>query len=151
MLGKLVRRFLLPKDEIVRWSPTITGHSGNEERKQLFHNGIYLTVTAPIFHADETWVHFAVHNESHKALGLGAAGIHLLAGPNAQPVRCNVIRTGGSLEGREHTSVMVDAGRSETDVLAFFDPMPKFESLCLCIEMKWIFAPHLLFMIPFKT
>lgn len=136
------------KPEIVDWSPTLPGHSGDDQIKQLFHLGISLITSCPYFNPDETWISFGVRNNGRKALGIGPGGIVLVPALPAQIMQCKSIKTGG-LFGNAHSSLTVDTGRWEDDIIASFDSAPKPSRVIVLIQMKRILSAPLEFRIPF--
>ena len=115
------------KPEIVDWSPNIPGHSGDNEIKQMFHIGIFLSVSCPYFDPDETWISLGVRNGGRKALGIGPGGLYVYLDPSTQIIPCTTVLTGG-ISGPTHSTLIVNTGSSENDIIATFDAATKLDA-----------------------
>ncbi len=146
------------KPIILNWA---AGKAGCElvegfQIKLIQHEGISLCINPPRFDADETEIFFIVSSTHPKAVGLGDGGITLVA--DGHPQICKNLRATAPVRGLEiqqHAPlggtrrIMIDSFQN-AQFAAQFQPVPEPDraSAAIVIEMKRLWAPNFMFVVP---
>lgn len=156
------------KPIVVEWAAQNPNHKLHEEPKPfgsgkiiyktIQHEGVFLLVKAPEFDANETRVGFTASSLHEKALGFGAGGVGLNTGVRvchplslaaSTPVHASRRGYDDPMTNTNGGTVMVDQFQGAS-FDARFHATPKAARVSVVIEVKRLFAPNFMFVIPFE-